>query len=229
MQKVLEKMNKLWQYILHRYRGSLINVGGALDTYGVYTLADVVPDDAVVLSFGIGTDSLFEEDILKRYHNAHVYAFDPTPMTIEYVRKLDDEPRFHFYPYGLSKENGMQTFYLPKNKKNVSCSMIKNQATSNETIQVEMKTFSSILTMCNFAKEINILKMDIEGVEFSVIDDILNLDIDIQQICLEIHPYIFKDRFNKSKGFINKLLAHQYVISHISRYGLGDELSFVKI
>jgi hypothetical protein len=76
-------------------------------------------------------------------------------------------------------------------------------------------------------KKIDILKMDIEGTEFEIIDDILAAGIIVKQICMEIHPGYFHDRFYKSKELTHKLIKHGYSISHISRGGMGEELNFI--
>lgn len=228
IQKVLEKLNKIVVYAIWRYRGVTIDIEGKTDDYGVYTLGDIIPDDAVVLSFGIGTDTSFEEAVLSKYSRAHVYAFDPTPKSIKYVKKLEHEQRFHFFPCGLSKEDGYEIFFLPKDEESVSCSTIKNQYSSNNEIKVEMKSFASVVEMCGLS-QIDVLKMDIEGTEFAVINDIMDSQIEILQLCLEIHPGFFDNRFCMSRSFIHTMIKNGYKISHITRHGLGDELSFIKV
>lgn len=228
MHKIAEKIQRIFTYRTHRYKGVLVTLGGALDDYGVYTVADIIPDNAVVLSFGIGTDTAFEETILQNYKDARIYAFDPTPKSQEYVKRLADEERFMFFPYGLSKNDGEETFYLPQDDSQVSCSMIKNMYSSERKISVEMKCFSSVLQIIGGLKWIDLIKMDIEGTEFEVIDSILGSGIEIKQLCLEIHPGYFNDRYRKSRDFTYKMLKMGYEISHITRNGLGEELSFIK-
>jgi hypothetical protein len=58
--KIIEKMQRVLFYRMHKYKGHTVNVGGKMDDYGVYTLASEIPDDAIVLSFGVGTDTSFE-------------------------------------------------------------------------------------------------------------------------------------------------------------------------
>lgn len=99
--RAIEKAYKLWVYKTHRASDhALINLGGdKADIYGVYTVMNVIPENACIISAGLGTDTNFEEAVLKNYRNATVFAFDPTPKSINYVKEikhLDQEKRFHF-------------------------------------------------------------------------------------------------------------------------------------
>lgn len=228
----MEKVCKIWSYHIHRVKGTLINLGGdKSDVYGVYTVMDSIPSNACIVSAGLGTNTNFEEDAIKKYRDANVYAFDPTPKSIEYVKKagsLQKEERFHFFPYGISKTDGREIFYLPADDTAVSCSTIKNMYSSKKNIEVEMRSFKSILELIQ-VKRIDILKLDIEGTEFVIIEDILNSGIEIKQICLEIHPLYFSNPCKETKKFLKKMFAANYKIAYITRNGLGDELTFVKM
>ncbi len=46
-------------------------------------------------------------------------------------------------------------------------------------------------------KQIDLLKMDIEGSEFMALPDILNSKIIFDQLCIETHPRIFPDSVEK--------------------------------
>jgi hypothetical protein len=59
-------------------------------------------------------------------------------------------------------------------------------------------------------KQIDMLKMDIEGSEFEVIEDILQKQISIKYICLEYHR-IGKNPIAKIQESINKLINSNYI------------------
>lgn len=229
--RAIEKAYKLWVYKTHRASDhALINLGGdKADIYGVYTVMNVIPENDCIISAGLGTDTNFEEAVLKNYRNATVFAFDPTPKSINYVKEikhLDQEKRFHFFPYGISKEDGREIFYLPSDNNTVSCSTIKNMYSSNNQIEVDMKSFRTVLELCH-VNYIDILKLDIEGTEFSIIDDVLSSDIKIRQICLEVHPLFFSDPYRVMKRFMKKMFDANYKIAYITRNGWGDEITFI--
>lgn len=229
LQKLFDKLYKLRVYATFKAKGKVSYFGGNKEAYGVYALQEQhMPEDLVVVSVGIGTDSSFEQDILGRFAGGRIYAFDPTPMSIDYVRtQYETESRFRFFPYGLAGKDGKAIFYLPRDKDHaVSCSLLQNNHFSQEEIEVDVKNFFSLLQICGETK-IDVLKMDIEGTEFEVIDDILDYTPRVTQICLETHQFLFNNRYIKIKNFVGKMLKYGYKIAHISRHGLGDEWTFV--
>ncbi len=94
------------------------------------------------LSFGIGEDLSFSQDMIDKI-GAEVYAFDPTPRSLTYVQghKLYKNEKFHFYPIGLSDKDQQQTFYFPKEKEYVSCSIHKQDWVGDEAYTVDMNCF----------------------------------------------------------------------------------------
>lgn len=68
-----------------------------------------------------------------------------------------------------------------------------NKNVQSEGVEVVHKCMLSIMRELGHT-QIDLLKIDIEGSEFSVIEDVLNNNVPVRQICVEIH-----DRF----GIIN--------------------------
>lgn len=181
-----------------------------------------------VYSFGVGEDLSFSEAILGAYPGAEVFAFDPTPKAIAYVKKhaLSQNSRFHFYPYGISDENGMETFYLPKNTNYVSGSVVGYDGVDPEqALDVEMKTLDTIMRELGHDC-IDILKMDIEGSEFKVVPYILNAGCRFTQLCIEVHQRFFPDRKEKLRGLLQALNAGGYFTARV--LDSGEELLFIK-
>lgn len=75
-------------------------------------------------------------------------------------------------------------------------------------------------------KKIDILKIDIEGSEYKVLDSILSAPVEIDQILIEIHERFFSDGKEKTKTLINTLNSYGYKLFGVSR-GM-EELSFIK-
>ena len=192
-------------------RVETINCGSEYGGFAIYDKNIKRKRKSIVFSFGVGEDISFDLDLIERY-NCEVYAFDPTPKSINWVKKQNIDDRFHFFPYGISDRDGMEKFHLPKNPEYVSGSVLSSEALSESTIDVQMKRFSTIVSELQVGGYIDILKMDIEGSEFSVIPDILNSDIHINQICVEIH-YRMKIKENSNK--ISKVLANSLLNKHL--------------
>ena len=80
--------------------------------------------------------------------------------------------------------------------------------------------------LLNNHDKIDVLKMDIEGSEYEVIEHIKKHQIDIKQILVEFHPHLEIHGRMKTLKAINKLEAMGY---HC--YGRSDSLleySFIK-
>lgn len=195
---------------------------------GFYVAYEKLGKNSIVYSFGIGEDISFDEEIIKRHHN-RVFGFDPTPKSIHWIesRRRSLPSEFSFFEYGIGEITGKKTFYLPKNKQHVSGSSVQQtNVDERDTIIVEMKSLKDIAAQLGHPK-IDILKMDIEGGEYDVIESLLNSNIEIDQILVEFHERFFPDGKNKTTRIIEKLRTHGYKI-----FGVSDsfeEVSFIKV
>ncbi len=165
---------------------------------------------AVVYSFGIGEDLSFSEAVFERW-NCEIFAFDPTPKSVAYVRKhrLSKEDGFHFYEWGIAKEDGIGHFHLPKNEEYVSGSLLQHTDVREDSIEVALRSLKSIADELGH-REIDLLKMDVEGTEFDVMDGILESGLRIRQICLEVHNRYFEDGLTKLEKMMNALKSHGF-------------------
>jgi len=91
-------------------------------------------------------------------------------------------------------------FYPPRNEDYVSCSLFKHQDSNEEPILVKIVTLDKIMRKLGHEK-IDILKMDIEGAEYEVIEDIIEKSIFPGQILIEFHhkfkPFSISDTKNR--------------------------------
>lgn len=196
------------------------------NTYGGFFVhPNQINEYSIVYSFGIGEDISFDEDLINR-HACTIYGFDPTPKSIHFVRSNQHSAKFVFSPIGIDSQNGIATLYLPKNKNHVSGSIISmsNVDVSN-TMDVPMRKFSTIAQE-NSHTVIDVLKMDIEGAEYKIIDDILNSGVTIKQILIEFHFRFIKHGLKLTNSTIDKLNQHGYKIFAFSES--LEEVSFIK-
>ena len=74
--------------------------------------------------------------------------------------------------------------------------------------------------------EIEMLKMDIEGAEYSVIPDILESGIQVRQSLVEFHHRFPGNNVKMTKDTINFLRKFNYKLAYVSH--IGEEVTFIK-
>jgi FkbM family methyltransferase len=200
------------------------------DYGGFYICPDLLKknnDEKIIYSFGVGEDISFDIDIMKAFPDCKIYAFDPTPKSIEYVKKQNLPENMMFFPFGVSSKTGVEKMFLPKNKDHVSGSIIESSHLSNDNIiNVKMKSMEDIIKE-NDHDYIDIIKMDIEGAEFSVIDKLNFEKINCGQMLIETHERFFRNEKKLKKNMIRKLKKNGYYCFAVSNNGF--EYSFMNI
>lgn len=145
--------------------------------------------DSIVYSAGIGQDISFDKALIARC-GCRVYGFDPTPASVEFVaqqfRQEALSPQFCFEAVGLWDAETKLQFFAPKTRGwTGSYSALNLQGTTEqESISVPVKRLSTVMRE-NGHTRIDLLKMDIEGAEYRVIDEILDKKIPIRWLCIE--------------------------------------------
>ena len=192
---------------------------------GFYVNPDLLNSSSIIYSFGIGTDLSFDLSIIAN-HQSQVFGYDPTPKSIDWIANQQLPTNFHFTPIGLGSKTEVVKFKLPKIKEHVSGSVIShNNVDEQNSVEVQMESFKTIANKNNHS-HIDVLKMDIEGSEYAVLDSILNSGISISQILLEIHERFFEDGKQKTDQMLAQLHQHGYKLFGISEK--EEELSFIK-
>ena len=191
-------LNRLYRYAMVIYPAlafrrfgvaveSLERLGS--DYGGWYAPTHDLGPDSVVYSAGIGDDITFDKALIQRCA-CPVYGFDPTPTAIDFVaRQFKDQsltPLFHFEPVGLWDSETTLQFFAPKTRGWVgSYSALNLQGTEErESISVPVKRLSTLMRE-NGHTRLDLLKMDIEGAEYRVIDEIIERKIPIRWLCVE--------------------------------------------
>lgn len=193
---------------------------------GFYAATQYVNKDSVVFSFGIGEDISFDTEI-SNLTKCTIHGFDPTPKSINWIKNNKELPEgFHFHEYGIDVHDGFVTFFLPENKNYVSGSIVTNEKLKSDGIKVPMKSFKTICEELGYTC-IDVIKMDIEGAEYSVIPDILSSGIKIKQILIEFHHRFYKDGFKRNEEMITLMNKHGYKIFAVS--DSLEEVSFINI
>jgi FkbM family methyltransferase len=141
---------------------------------------------SVVVDVGIGEDAAFSESIIRKY-GCVVTGFDPTPRAIEYVKRLNND-RLKLVERGLGVRAGTAPFFLPNNEAHVSGSLTREAHLGLQQIEVQIATLPQVFETLD-CDRIDVLKLDIEGSEFEVIqsEEFRQYAPRIRQLCVEFH------------------------------------------
>jgi FkbM family methyltransferase len=148
-------------------------------------------NNSIVYSVGIGEDASWDMAMNRRY-GSDVFAFDPTPRAINYVKQTKGLGNwFKFTHEGLYTREGIETFTMPANPKHVS---MRLGALPGKKIKMKVNTLENWMKR-NGHTHIDILKIDIEGAEYSVIDDMIQRNWwPMDQLLVEFHPSPKKEK-----------------------------------
>ena len=183
-----------------------------------------INSSSIIYSFGVGEDISFDLGLIEKY-GVQVLAFDPSPKSIDWVKDQDTPKEFQLYEYGIADYDGEAEFFPPDNPDHVSHTMLKKNTKASVGIGVNVKRLNTIMKELGHSK-IDIFKMDIEGAEYAVIDDILDSNVQISQILVEFHHRFKNVGISKTKTAVSNLNNHGYKIFAIS--SSGEEYSFIK-
>ena len=151
-----------------------------LENFGVWQVCpDLLPPGGVVYSLVVGEDIDFDLAMIQA-KNMQVHAFDPKPNSVGWLEQQEMPAGFHFHPWAVADTDG--TFFLyPRLLRDgtPSTTMFTLLAESNDrggAVEVPAKTIATILKTLGHER-VDVLKMDIEGAKYGVLDGLPALTI----------------------------------------------------
>ncbi|MCU0783287.1 MAG: FkbM family methyltransferase [Verrucomicrobia bacterium] len=167
--------------------------------------------NSVVYSGGVGEDISFEHALVQRF-GCKVVLCDPSPTGIKTMALPQNQlPQFQFLPVGLAARSGSIKMASPK-PGDFSWSA---QADGTATTEFPCMDVVSLMGE-NGYKHIDLLKLDIEGCEYEIIDDILERKVKVRQLCADFdYGYVRGVRRSQAIRAMLKLRANGYrLVSH---------------
>jgi FkbM family methyltransferase len=155
-----------------------------------------------VLCAGAGHDISFEKALIARY-GCKVVLLDPSPTGIATVQRENIPPeRLNFMAVGLTGRDGTLNFAHPEDS--MEGSFHAQPAGLSGGLQFNCKSLSTLMSELKW-NQIDLLKFDIEGCEYDVIQDLLEKQLPVKQICAEFHYGL---QFDHTRGeMIQKIMA----------------------
>jgi FkbM family methyltransferase len=160
---------------------------------------------SVVYSGGVGSDISFEHELVKKF-GCDVVLLDPTPAGLRTMSLPENRiPQFHYFPQALAARTGKLSLAPPPD--GGDSWFARNDGAPMEVSCTDLGS----LMAGNGHQHIDLLKLDIEGCEYEVIDDLLLRRIPIRQICVEFHHGIVPDiRRSQTIRSMLKLITRGY-------------------
>ncbi len=192
-------------------------------TYGGYAVVPALLDaQSVVYSFGVGQDASFDLELIDRFSST-VHAFDPTPRSRAWVDAQSWPEQFHFHPLGVAGRDGTLTLHAPPEPDHVSFSPVARKG-SPQAVEVPVRCVRSLMQQLGHDR-VDLIKADIEGAEYEVIDDLLAEGPRPAQLLLEFHHHLPSIPLWRTKQAIAALHDAGYRLFDQSE--AGAEMSFV--
>ena len=162
---------------------------------------------------GVGEDASFDLGLIDRF-GCTIFAFDPTPRAIAYAEPIvASQPNFRFMPVGLWSADTTLRFYAPKNPAHVSHSALNLQGTT-EWFEAACRTIPTLMRELGHTT-IDLLKLDIEGAEHTVLGSVLAAGIRPQVICFEVDQPVGPIRFWRT---MRRVHGHGYDLAAVDNW-----------
>ena len=148
--------------------------------------------DGIAIDAGCSYEADFSQYMIKE-HQLRAYGVDPTKKHQPALEQLEEHygDRFKHLPLAISAESGTLTFH--ESAENESGSLLddhvnvrQDQITSYEVESVTLRTLSERVG----ADQIEILKLDLEGAEYALLEGVKAEDLTpFKQVFIEFHHH----------------------------------------
>lgn len=189
-------------------------------------LAGSLRPASTVYSFGVGEDASFDLSLIGRY-GCRVHAFDPTPKPAGWVARNIRDERFVFEKSALADHDGILRLYLPRNPEHVSASLVVgSRTTAEDYFDAPCFRLESICGRLGHTR-LDVLKMDIEGAEYSVLRDMFSSSHAVRprQLLVEFHHWMKPFTVTHTRHALELLRESGYRVAWVSN--AGHEILFV--
>lgn len=193
--------------------------------YGGWPLLnDETPVGALIYSFGIGEDISFDLEAMERF-GCVVHGFDPTPRSQSWIERQNLPASFHFHLIGLGGTEGELEFFAPEKDEHVSYSaQPAPKSDLSRKITAPVKRLEQLVDDLGTGVP-DILKMDIEGFEYAVIEDVLGGPLRPKQWLIEFHHRMYGIANDRTEAAVEMLQRAGYRLFYVSES--GQEYGFV--
>src|SRR5258708_4403449 len=172
---------------------------------------------SIVYSAGVGGDVTFERALVERF-DCRIVMCDPSPIAAKTMARTENRlPNFRFFPVGLAGHSGTIEVTEQLDKDGETWFSRNERGDGKKTVCLDLKS----LMEKNGDDRIDLLKIDIEGSEYEVIEELSQRRIPVRQLCVEFHHGILPgiSRMRSVRTMVKLMmrgyrLVHQEVCNH---------------
>ncbi|NBR71920.1 MAG: FkbM family methyltransferase, partial [Proteobacteria bacterium] len=178
--------------------------------------AERLPEDPLVYSLGLAENLSFDLGMIQQ-HGAVVHGFDPTTESQRFIAKSHLPAGFHFHPLAVAGHDGQLDLYerMGKGGRRKGASFLKSSCKKISTLVQELGH-----------SRIDILKIDVEGSEYPILEDVCSKQVPVSQIAVEFHHRFEEVGLSATLHAHRRLLKHGYQLAHISDW--AEEFLYIK-
>jgi FkbM family methyltransferase len=212
--------------------------------------------NSIIYSAGVGEDISFDLMLQDKY-NCNILLIDPTERSIIHYNEIfsfynnkdilnpftgniqkdyysiisllnPNLSKIKYIDCGLWNSRAQLKFYKQSNESYISQSLIENMFSNNYDI-VNVDTLKNIMHKNNH-NYIDFLKLDIEGAEINVLNNMLDDNIFPKYLCVEFDLLLKnKDYNNLTKQCISRLINNGYKILYNDNYNITFQHNKYKV
>ena len=206
-----------WIYFLDKervatkkFQSNIVGINPFLAKAGNYYLDSRVPitERSIVYSLGVLTEISFDLHLVNNF-GCQVFLYDPTPVSIQFMKQFKSNKLLIYRPVGVWIENTVLKFYEPKY--GGSASVMRNDKTGRY-FEAKCLTMESLMRE-NQHKKISIFKADIEGAALPILNQMIQNKTFPDQIVCE---------FERPQGNMSKVQDFFRALSSL-RSNLAEE------
>lgn len=166
--------------------------------------------DSIVFDLG-GYEGQWSSDIFARY-SCNIYIFEPVKQYAELIQnRFRHNDKIHTYPFGLAEKNSTATIKIDL----FASRVINDSSDTSNTEKIELKEFNNFIAE-NGIKRIELIKINIEGAEYSLLRHLIETGTihSVQALLIQFHNFV-DNASNLRQQLQNDLaITHQKVFDY---------------
>ncbi|MBB3836417.1 FkbM family methyltransferase [Runella defluvii] len=218
----MKKLKRTIRKIIDRVQYTRINSSEVIGNFQADWCIDTasLQKSPILFSGGAGNDISFEQLFVEKFDGC-VYLYDPSPTGRKTFKEYNGPNKITYHAKALGKTNMGVLMAKPQDPQEGSWTILQSSNGNYE----EFKSVSLVDEILRYGLSyVDVVKLDIEGFEYDVLDDLLESSIEVRQILVEFHDFFDGISKWKSLKMRLKLRKKGYVCFHKSRY----DFSFIK-